>query len=260
MISVAQGATPHVSSTSNAVAGTAVAGTAVAQDLGPRSQPSQPDAQLPPTAQDPSAVLEPPALQPEAAQLPPSTTAQYLSPISQSSQRDTELTPTPLPTLMAQDYGLAFPQPAIMSPQIPFPSRQTDIPETPQRPSQRRPFGSPVRATRDLNYDFLDPAWKPLQRLGSSYERDLTPTETVSVDENESLMDDRAQSKKTLLEEPDQSKRRGKRPRLTLDTVEFQKDKRKRETYYRNTSDRLKEKLQILGIYSGCIGILYLHR
>jgi hypothetical protein len=117
-----------------------------------------------------------------------------------------------------------------------------------------------VRPTRDLDYDFLDPALKP-RRLGSSYERDLTPTETVSdVDEIESLMDGRSQSKTPLEEPDDELKRRGKRPRLTLDTVEFQKDKRKRETYYRNTSDRLKEKLQVLGIYSGCIGILYLHR
>jgi hypothetical protein len=117
-----------------------------------------------------------------------------------------------------------------------------------------------MRAARDIDSNFLEPSLRP-GSLSSDFPRDSTPTETVSdVDEIESLMGGGSQSKTVLDDPDDESKKRGKRPRLNVKTVEFQKDKRKRETYYRNTSDRLKEKLQVLGIYSGCIGILYLHR
>jgi hypothetical protein len=190
--------------------------------------------------------------------------AQDPSPISQSSQSDGQLTPTPTP--MARNHRSVMPLPAIMSPQIPSPTRQTGIPETPQQ--HHRPFGSPVRAAQDFDYNSLEPSLRP-GSLSSGFRRNSTPTETVSDGDEiksltgsgiESLTGSGSQSKTALDDPDDELKKRGKRPRLNVKTVEFQKDKRKRETYYRNTSDRLKKKLQVLGIYSGCIGILYLHR
>jgi hypothetical protein len=116
-----------------------------------------------------------------------------------------------------------------------------------------------VRAPRDFGYDLLEPSLRP-GGLSSRFRRDST-TETVSDEEEiESLTGSGSQSKTALDDADDESKKRGKRPRLNVKTVEFQKDKRKRESYYRNTSDRLKEKLQVLGVYTGCFGVLYLHR
>jgi hypothetical protein len=48
--------------------------------------------------------------------------------------------------------------------------------------------------------------------------------------------------------------------RLTSNQVSYQPDKKKRETYYRNQSERLRESVRKLGNYTGCYGILYLHR
>jgi hypothetical protein len=301
--------TPHVSNTSDAVAGNTVAAH------NPISQPSQPVAQLTrapsTTAQDPSPISQssqsvtPAPLTPTGTPAPsttalkaslgsqlsqshgqltrapsttaqdpspisqssqsvtpapltptPSTTAQDPSPISQSSQSVTPAPLTPAPSTTAQDPRSVLPPPA-MSPQIPSPTRQTGIPETPQQ--RRHPFGSPVRAPRDFGYDLLEPSLRP-GGLSSRFRRDST-TETVSDEEEiESLTGSGSQSKTALDDADDESKKRGKRPRLNVKTVEFQKDKRKRESYYRNTSDRLKEKLQVLGVYTGCFGVLYLHR
>ena len=247
--------TPHVPNTSDAVAGNTVA----AQEPDPISQPSQPVAQLTPTPL-PTALKASLGLQPSQSdgQLTPtpSTTAQDPSPISQSSQSVTPAPLTPAPSTTAQDPRSVLPPPA-MSPQIPSPTRQTGVPETPQQ--RRHPFGSPVRAPRDFGYDLLEPSLRP-GGLSSRFRRDST-TETVSDEEEiESLMGSGSQSKTALDDADDESKKRGKRPRLNVKTVEFQKDKRKRESYYRNTSDRLKEKLQVLGVYTGCFGVLYLHR
>jgi hypothetical protein len=53
--------------------------------------------------------------------------------------------------------------------------------------------------------------------------------------------------------------REGKK-RLRPEELVYQPDKRKRETYYRNSSERLRENVRKIGIVTGCYGILYLCR
>jgi hypothetical protein len=48
--------------------------------------------------------------------------------------------------------------------------------------------------------------------------------------------------------------------RLRSEEVVYQMDKRKRETYYRTSSERLRENVRKIGIITGCYGILFLHR
>ena len=50
------------------------------------------------------------------------------------------------------------------------------------------------------------------------------------------------------------------RQTLKLETMIFQSDKKKRDTYYYNRSRYLKKNFEKLGIDTGCFGILYLHR
>jgi len=155
-----------------------------------------------------------------------------------------------------------LPQTRVDSPSIPSPGAR-DIPETPQHPlaPTRRPFESPVRAMRNLDEHLLDPVLRP-RIASSSSRRDPTPTQTASDVDLESSDEDlpRSQSNTPLEGPNDATKKRGKRPRLTPENVQYQPDKRKRESYYRNTGERLKKNLRIMGAYTGCIGVLYLHR
>jgi len=118
---------------------------------------------------------------------------------------------------------------------------------------------------RGLNDNYLDPALR---------HKTLSPRpsiDAVSVAESASVADEivglnREVSEKLPSEPQDNfdagedKNSKAKKPRLTLETVEYQTNARTRDTYYRNTSNRLKEKLKILGMYTNCIGILYLHR
>ena len=62
------------------------------------------------------------------------------------------------------------------------------------------------------------------------------------------------------VEEGESSKPKRSRQTLKLETMIFQSDKKKRDTYYYNRSRYLKKNFEKLGIYTGCFGILYLHR
>jgi hypothetical protein len=48
--------------------------------------------------------------------------------------------------------------------------------------------------------------------------------------------------------------------RLRLEELVYQPDKRKREAYYRTSSERLRENVRKIGVVTGCYGILYLSR
>ena len=47
---------------------------------------------------------------------------------------------------------------------------------------------------------------------------------------------------------------------LGSEEMVYQPDKRKRETFYRNNSKRLREGMRKIGVYVRCYGILFLHR
>lgn len=135
---------------------------------------------------------------------------------------------------------------------LPSPERGSGIPETPQRTTPtpapaRRVLGSPLKPMHGLNDTLLDrtmgqmPSPLSTTRSVSTGGLSRSPSEPINSDE-------------------DEKHPKAKRPKMTEETAEYQKDKTLRDTYYRNTSGRLKERLKILGIYTNCIGILYLHR
>ena len=48
--------------------------------------------------------------------------------------------------------------------------------------------------------------------------------------------------------------------RLTSEEVVYQLSKRKRESYFRSTSQRMRENMRKIGTVTGCYGVLYLSR
>lgn len=199
----------------------------------------------------------------------PSTTAQQSGPVPQPSAKYStgQCGDSAVPLLPSTIAGSSDQYPTCegltYSPQIPLPS-QFGIPETPQRPlaDVRRPFGSPVRPMARLDEEHLHPDLR--FRTAGSSSRDPPPSDTVSDEDDMDSLDDenlpRSPSETPFSEPSDVKNKPRKRQRLTLENAEYQRDKRTRDTYYRSTSERLKKNLQILGIYTGCIGILYIHR
>jgi hypothetical protein len=123
---------------------------------------------------------------------------------------------------------------------IPLPEHQRlDIPDTPQTPipqSSCRPRGSPIRA----------PIMQALNEIPSLEDK-------VSEKSSSNIRKDPPDTKNN-------TPRKQKKVKLTLENAKYQKNEKTRDTYYRTTSQRLRDELKILGIYSGCYAALYIHR
>jgi hypothetical protein len=152
---------------------------------------------------------------------------------SASSNVDLEiiLPSVPLPTNVSELN--------LLSP-IHLPEHQRlDIPETPQTPapqSSRRPLGSPVKA----------PIMQALDEIPS-------PEDKVPEKSSSNPRKDPPNSKNN-------TPRKRKKVKLAVDNVQYQTDEQTRDTYYRNKSQRLRDELKILGVYTGCYATLYIHR
>jgi hypothetical protein len=154
-----------------------------------------------------------------------------------------------------------------VSPEIPSSvntSRLPNIPETPQPflpKSSNRALGSPVRPPMGMDHSVLDPTLRLPSFTSQSIdmESDLkSSTANDSDDEKTSMKTSSEPSQRSSIKET--SSRKTKRLKLTVETVEFEKDDRTRDSYYRTTSERMRDNLIILGIKTGCYGILYLQR
>jgi hypothetical protein len=198
----------------------------------------------------PSLLIEPTIPIVQQSSLPSIVTLRQPNPVNCSiNQRSISL------TIDASSHQYPFPESQIHSPQIPSPSHQLGIPETPQRTLAHvgRPFGSLVRPMQNLDEARLHPDLRT-KTASSTYES--ASTRTADEDDDLGILSD----DEPPLEPGDATNKRRKRPRLTAENVEFQTNKRKRELYYRVTAERLRTNFEILGIHTGCIGILYLHR
>lgn len=134
-----------------------------------------------------------------------------------------------------------------------------NIPGTPDTiapDSSCRVLGSPVKPMRDLNHDWLDPNLRrEISSSKPSIDGESVVDSTSTVDTEEKPLSD------IPLDDDDVKEiSKAKRPRLNKDTVTFQEDDNIRTSYFRTTSERYKDNLKVLGVYTGCIGILYLHR
>lgn len=166
-------------------------------------------------------------------------------------------------------------EPEAMSPQIPSPQVPVGIPETPltrRDPHLRRPLGSPVRPNQDFN-DLLDPLLmsRRLSVEPASGARAVGHEAEMQLDSNDGSLGGSHSTipvlqyngngeEKEEEEEEEILKQKRTRETLKLETMIFQSDKKKRDSYYYNRSRCLKNNFEKLGIYTGCFGILYLHR
>jgi hypothetical protein len=182
------------------------------------------------------------------------------------------------PTL--QSLGIHSPeqyqltQSILQSPEISFPEpHQGGIPETPQMPTRilsHQPLGSPVRPMRDPSDDNLDPILKLQIPSSMSGIREKSVSESLTTMDEIVNSNDRASEK--LPSDPlddfdmeddtmeEDTKQKAKKARLTVENVEYQEDFDIRDSYFRVNTPRLRDRLKILGVYTDCIGILYVHR
>jgi len=185
----------------------------------------------------------------------------------------------PPPTSSAAITNRRNPSAEILSPSPIRGSRVISgtIPESPGTPTPRpprRPMGSPIKQNNGpmvpqlLSDTPIDP-----QILGP---RSMSITESSGPGSptREEWEDDEGEEEpqrntkdvkgalmiKSQSQEKEGSEVRAGKKRLTSEEVSFQPDKRKRETFYRNTSERLRENVRKIGIVTGCYGILYLQR
>jgi hypothetical protein len=166
-----------------------------------------------------------------------------------------------------------------VSPEIPSPGNTPRLPNIPETPrislpkSSNRPLGSPVRGPMGMDHSALDHSvldhsiLDPALRLPSFTSQSIIDTESDLKSSTANDSDDEKTSIKTS-SEPSQtlpstkeaSSRKAKKLKLTVETVEYEKDDRIRDSYYRTTTERMGDNLRILGIKTGCYGILYLQR
>ena len=129
-------------------------------------------------------------------------------------------------------------------------------PDTITSAHSRRVLGSPVKPMRALTHDWLDPSLRhEISSPKSSIHIESTVESASTVDDNEDALS------QTPLEDDDVTKNsKITRPRMNKKTVTYQTNDALRTSFFRTSSQRLKDNLQILGVHTGCIGILYLHR
>ena len=139
----------------------------------------------------------------------------------------------------------------IQSPEIPLArNSRLVIPSTPQTPTpgpSNRPLGSPIRYMSPPEEFPLDPSISVTSNIGGS------------PDETESSLQDHADAVVVNIQSQNESKKTVTK-RLTSSQISYQPNNRIRETYYRNQSERVRESVKKLGIYTGCYGILLLLR
>lgn len=171
-----------------------------------------------------------------------------------------------------QTIATATPPPSFgASPEIPSRAlyaglASRECPETPT-PSTR-PLGSPVKRTivrtiSQLTDDRIDPTLLQVPKQ-------LSESTSVSGNSNDgsSILDDISSEDEEEIPEhtvdatiiKKKSSEVPQKRKLTPDEVTFEPDNRKRDSYYRNVGNRLKENLIKLGNYTGCYGILLLAR
>jgi hypothetical protein len=144
------------------------------------------------------------------------------APLNESASSNVDLAvilpPVPLPTNISE---LNPPSP------IPLPEHQRlDIPDTPQTPTPQsscRPRGSPVRA----------PIMQALDEIPSLEDK-------VSEKSSSNIRKDPPDTKNN-------TPRKRKKVKLTLENAEYQKDEQTRDTYYRTISQRLRDRTKKFG-------------
>jgi len=170
--------------------------------------------------------------------------------------------------LRSPEIPLASGSILIQSPEIPAArNSRLVIPSTPQTPTPRpsnRPLGSPIRYMNspvlgELEEFPLDPT---LQRASiSPGPTSISVTSNIGGSPGEPESPLQNHSDAVVID--NQSKNKIKKivkKRLTSSQFSYQPNNRIRETYYRNQSERVREYVKKLGIYTGCYGILLLVR
>jgi hypothetical protein len=87
-----------------------------------------------------------------------------------------------------------------------------------------------------------------------------TTEEWEDAEEEEDPHQNNKDMKGSLIKSQSHDKGNKRFKRLRSEELVYQTDKRKRETYFRTSSERLRENLRKIGVVTGCYGILYLHR
>jgi len=116
----------------------------------------------------------------------------------------------------------------------------------------------------------LDPLLLQIPPRPMSIAESSNPTSTREdweddEDEEEPQLEHNKDMKRALIKSQSQDReeskvREGKKRKLKPKECVYQPDKRKRESYYRASSERLKESVRKIGVVTGCYGILYLSR
>ena len=151
----------------------------------------------------------------------------------------------------------------IQSPEIPLArNSRLVIPSTPQTPTpgpSNRPLGSPIRYMSPPEEFPLDPTLQRASINPGPTSISVTSNISGSPDETESSLQDHADAVVVNIQSQNESKKTVTK-RLTSSQISYQPNNRIRETYYRNQSERVRESVKKLGIYTGCYGILLLLR
>jgi hypothetical protein len=163
------------------------------------------------------------------------------------------------------------------SPEIPSPSPVNAarfIPESPSTPTPRqswRPLGSPIKRSRApmvsqlLSESRVDPELLQIRNRPAESSNAGSPTGEEWEEDQEEPQENTKDVVGALVIKSRSQDREGSqvsevKRRLTSEEMVYQTNKRKRETFYRNASERLRENVRKIGIVTGCYGILYIHR
>jgi hypothetical protein len=149
------------------------------------------------------------------------------------------------------------------SPELPFGGSYASLttrecPETPT-PSTK-PLGSPIKRTRvhetrPLTDERIDPTLLQVSESASVLGGSNDDSSTIFSEDDE-ISEDRVDV--TVIRK--KSSEAPPKKRLTADEVTLEQDSRKRDTYYRNMKNRIKESFKKLSNYTECYGILLIIR
>ena len=157
------------------------------------------------------------------------------------------------------------------SPEIPSPSpvRASYIPESPRTPTpvqSRRPLRSPIKQSRDPQLDVIDPALAyhnpPMSIAESTNDGSSTREEWEEDEEPQEDIKDvtRVLIIKSQFKERERSEVSEMKRRSTSEEMIYESNKRKRENYYKSTSECIRENMRKIDTITGCYDILYLSR